>query len=164
MPVPFVITPTGTILVEIPDTVGTESVVIYARVSSSDQKSDLDRQVLRLAQYASANGLLVARVVTEIGSGLNGHRPKFLSILKNKENAIILAEHRDRVSRFGFEYIEAALAAQGRKFLIADSSEFKNDLVQDMVEILTSFYARLYGQRAAKNKAAKALKVLQNAN
>ena len=66
--------------------------------------------------------------------------------------------------RFGVEYVEAALAAQGRKLMVADVSELKDDLVQDMIEALTSFCARLYGRRSAKNKAKKALETLKNAN
>jgi len=164
MPVPYTVTPTGTILVDVPKAEESDSVVIYARVSSSDQKADLDRQVARLCQFATGKGLSVSRVVTEVGSGLNGHRAKFLCLLKDKKNATILAEHRDRVSRFGFAYIESALSAQNRKILIADATEIESDLVQDMVEVLTSFCARLYGQRAAKNKAQKAIEAMQNAN
>jgi predicted site-specific integrase-resolvase len=60
------------------------------------------------------------------------------------------------------KYVESALAAQGRRLVIADASELKDDLVQDMIEVLTSFCARLYGRRSAKNKAKKALEVIQN--
>jgi predicted site-specific integrase-resolvase len=66
--------------------------------------------------------------------------------------------------RFGLEYVEATLAAQGRKLVIADRGELKDDLVQDMIEMLTSFCARLYGRRSAKNKAKRALESIQNEN
>ena len=66
--------------------------------------------------------------------------------------------------RFGAEYVESALAAQGRRLIVADKSELKDDLVQDMIEVLTSFCARLYGRRSAKNKAMKALDTIQNEN
>jgi putative resolvase len=69
----------------------------------------------------------------------------------------IVVEHRDRLARFGAEYIEAAMSASGRKVVVVDQTEMKDDLVQDMVDVLTSFCARLYGRRAAKNRAAKAL-------
>ena len=68
----------------------------------------------------------------------------------------IVVEHRDRLARLGSEYIEAALAACGRKLIVVDQTEMKDDLVQDMVDVLTWFCARLYGRRAAKNRAAKA--------
>lgn len=137
-------------------------VVIYARVSSSDQKQDLDRQIARLVTFASSKNWVVAQAVTEIGSGLNGHRPKLMKLLTNPKVKIILVEHRDRLMRFGSEYVESALASQGRQIVVADSKELQDDLVQDMIEVLTSFCARLYGRRSAKNKAKKALETIQN--
>src|SRR5262244_1636893 len=73
----------------------------------------------------------------------------------------IVVEHRDRLARFGSESIAAALAACGRKLVVVDETEMKDDLVQDMVDVLTWFCARLYGRRAAKNRAAKALAAAQ---
>jgi putative resolvase len=70
-------------------------------------------------------------------------------------------EHRDRLMRFGAEYVESALSAQGRKLVVIDPSELNNDLVEDMIAVLTSFCARLYGKRSAKNKAKKALQSIQ---
>ena len=154
-------TKSGTILVK-DASVASNSVAIYARVSSSDQKNDLEQQVARLVLFANSKGWVVARTVMEIGSGLNGHRPKLMKLLTNSDIKIILVEHRDRLMRFGAEYVEAALAAQGRKLMVADGSELKDDLVQDMIEVLTSFCARLYGRRSAKNKARKALEVIHN--
>jgi predicted site-specific integrase-resolvase len=101
--------------------------------------------------------MTVARSVSEIGSGLNGHRPKILKLLADPSVSGIAVEHRDRLARFGSEYIEAALAAAGRKLIVVDPEEMRDDLVQDMIAILTSFCARLYGRRAARNRAAKAL-------
>lgn len=85
-----------------------------------------------------------------------------MKLLTNPEVKIILVEHRDRLMRFGSEYVESALAAQNRQIIVADSTELKDDLVQDMIEVLTSFCARLYGRRSAKNKAKKALEVIHN--
>lgn len=87
--------------------------VVYARVSSSDQKSDLDRQVSRVSSWAVSQGMSVDGVVTEVGSALNGHRRKFMSLLTDPSVSKIVVEHRDRFARFGSEYIHAALAAQG---------------------------------------------------
>ena len=95
--------------------------------------------------------------MTEIGSGLNGHRPKLMKLLADPEIAAVIVEHRDRMMRFGAEYVEAALAATGRKLIVVDPGGVKDDLVQDMIEVLTSFCARLYGRRSAKNKALKAI-------
>jgi predicted site-specific integrase-resolvase len=130
---------------------------VYARVSSADQRSDLDRQVARVSAWATANGLSVDRIVTEVGSGLNGKRRRFLSLLNDQSVTTIVVEHRDRFARFGSEYVAASLQASGRRLIVIDVAEVDDDLVRDMTEVLTSFCARLYGKRAAANRAAKAL-------
>ena len=157
LPVPAEQLPTGTVIVHPPKTQTVDSVAIYARVSSADQKADLERQLGRLAEFASRERLMVVRSVSEIGSGLNGHRAKIMRLLSDPAVQTSVVEHRDRLARFGSEYIEAALAACGRKLVVVDQTEMN----QDMVEVLTSFCARLYGRRAAKNRAAKALAAAQ---
>jgi putative resolvase len=69
----------------------------------------------------------------------------------------VVVEHRDRLARFGVEYLEAALAAQGRRLVVVEDAEVADDLVRDMVEVLTSFCARLYGRRSAKRRARLAV-------
>ncbi|MER6757417.1 IS607 family transposase [Micromonospora echinofusca] len=132
-------------------------VVVYARVSSSEQKTDLDREVARVTIWATGQRLAVDRVVTEVGSALNGHRKRFLALLRDPAVTTIVVEHRDRFARFGAEYVEAALAAQGRRLLVVDPAEVDDDLVRDVTEILTSLCARLYGRRAAANRARRAV-------
>jgi predicted site-specific integrase-resolvase len=131
--------------------------VVYARVSSADQRADLDRQVARVTAWAGTQRLPVDRVVTEVGSALNGHRRKFLALLRDQSVSTIVVEHRDRVARFGAEYVEASLVASGRRLLVVDPVEVDDDLVRDVTEILTSLCARLYGRRAAANRAARAV-------
>jgi predicted site-specific integrase-resolvase len=131
--------------------------VVYARVSSAEQRRDLDRQVARVTEWATGQRLSVDRVVTEVGSALNGHRRKFLTLLRDPTVTRIVVEHRDRFARFGAEYVEAALAAQHRTLLVVDPAEVDDDLVRDVTEILTSLCARLYGKRAAVNRAARAV-------
>jgi putative resolvase len=160
LPVPAEQTKTGMILVH-PVASVQGGAALYARVSSHDQKSDLDRQLGRLVEYATSQKLSVVKSVAEIGSGLNGHRAKLMALLKDETVATIVVEHRDRLARFGAEYIEAALAATGRKLLIVDATEMQDDLLQDMLDVMTSFCARLYGRRGAKNRAAKALEALK---
>jgi predicted site-specific integrase-resolvase len=148
----------GLILVE--DTVAGRPegiTAVYARVSSADQKPDLDRQVARVTAWAAGEGLPVGRVVTEVGPALNGKRRKFLALLRDESVTTIVTEHRDRFARFGAEYVEAALSAQGRRLLVVDPSAVDDDLVRDVTEILTSLCARLYGRRAAANRAARAV-------
>jgi predicted site-specific integrase-resolvase len=131
--------------------------VVYARVSSADQKADLDRQVARVTAWATGQGITVGRVVTETGSALNGKRRKFIALLRDPSVTTIVVEHRDRFARFGAEYVEAALAASGRGLLVVDQAEVDDDLVRDVTEILTSLCARLYGRRAAADRAARAV-------
>jgi predicted site-specific integrase-resolvase len=134
--------------------------VVYARVSSADQEPDLDRQVARVTAWATAQGLTVGRVVTETGSALDGKCRGFLALLRDPQVAAIAVEHRDRLARFGAEYVEAALEAQGRRLLVADPAEVDDDLVRDVTEILTFAAARLYGRRGAADRAARAVAAL----
>jgi predicted site-specific integrase-resolvase len=130
---------------------------VYARVWSADQKSDLDRQVARMTAWAASEGLAVGRVVTEVGSALDGKGRKLVALLRDSSVSTVVVEHRDRFARFGAEYVEAALAASGRRLLVMDPSEVDDDLVRDVTEILTSLCARLYGRRAAGNRVERAV-------
>ena len=120
LPVPARQTATGTILagVLVPGGVA-GGVVLYARASGHDQRADLDRQVARLTEGATAHGMVVAEVVREVGSGLNGKRPKLRRVLSDPSATVIVVEHRDRLARFGAGHLDAALAAQGRRVLVA---------------------------------------------
>jgi putative resolvase len=135
--------------------------ILYGRVSSHDQKADLVRQLERLRSFASGLGLQEVEAVEEVGSGLNGKRPKLLKLLADPAVTRIVVEHRDRLARFGVEYIEAALQAQGRSVVVAEAGEQKLDLVQDFIDVVTSMCARIYGRRAASNRAKRALAAAQ---
>jgi putative resolvase len=158
LPVPAYQTPSGSILVELA-VPGSQPgrTVVYTRVSSHDQRADLDRQLARLTRWAAQEGLQVAEVVAEVGSGLNGRRTKLRRLLADPAVTTIVVEHRDRLARFGVEQLDAALAAHGRRVLVADPAETTDDLVGDLVEVLTSFCARLYGRRGARNRAMRAV-------
>ena len=154
----------GLILIDQPaSTVPAGVSVVYARVSSADQRQDLERQVARVTTWATTHELAVDRVVTEVGSALNGHRRKLLGLLGDPEVTTIVVEHRDRFARFGAEYVEAVLSASGRRLLVVDPCEVDDDLVRDQAEILTSLCARLYGRRAGANRAARAVESLGQA-
>ncbi|MCF4139644.1 IS607 family transposase [Streptomyces sp. Tue 6430] len=162
MPVPVRQAPSGTWLVAEPAPVvaaASGRVVAYCRVSSADQKADLDRQASRVVDGANGLGLPVAEVVTEVGSGLNGRRRKLHRLLSDPQAAVIVVEHRDRLARFGVEHLEAVLTASGRRLVVLDPAETTDDLVRDITEVLTSMCARLYGRRAAKNRATRAVAV-----
>ncbi|SNQ50812.1 conserved hypothetical protein [Frankia canadensis] len=126
-------------------------------MSSADQKADLDRQVARVTVWAAGQGLPVGRVVTEVGSVLNGDRGKLFASLGDPGVSTIVVEHRDRFARFGAEDVEAVLSAQGRRLLVVDPAEVDDDLVRDMTEILTSLCARLYGRQTAADRARRAV-------
>jgi predicted site-specific integrase-resolvase len=140
------------------------SSVIYARVSSADQRDDLDRQVSRVSAWATSHGHSIDRVVTEVGSGLNGQRRKFLARLAEPTTTTIVVEHRDRFARFGSEYVAASRQANERRLVVVDDAEVDDDLVRDMTEVLTSFCARLDGRRAATHRAAKAIAAVQESD
>ena len=148
---------TGTIIVH-PETPVVQRVVLYGRVSSNDQKDDLLRQMGRLRTFAAVKGWQVAAEVTDIGSGLNGHRKGVLKLLADKTATFIVVEHKDRLARFGAEMVAATLEATGRQLIVVNQTECKNDLVQDFVDVVTCLCARIYGKRAAKNRAERALK------
>ena len=102
-------------------------------------------------------GLEVGQVVAEVGSGVNGKRPKLARVLSDPSAMVIVVEHRDRLARFGVEHLHAALAAQGRRIIVVDEGETTDDLVRDIIEVLTGMCARLYGRRGARNRALSAV-------
>ncbi len=161
LPVPAEQLPTGTVIVHAERRA--MGVAVYARVSSGDQKADLDRQLSRLTEFAIAQGLTIVDAVKEVGSGLNGHRKGMMRLLHNPDVQTIVVEHRDRLMRFGFEYVESALAAQGRRILVIEPDEVADDIVRDLHEVIVSMCARLYGKRAATNRAKKAMEALNHA-
>jgi putative resolvase len=110
MPVPVVQTPSGTWLVVEATPEPTGRTAAYCRVSSADQRQDLDRQVARVVRGATSQGLPVTDVVTEVGSGLNGRRGKLHRLLADPAVTVIVVEHRDRLARFGVDHVEAALS------------------------------------------------------
>lgn len=138
-----------------------DAVAIYARVSSSENKDNLMRQKERLENYCAAKGYKVLRVVEEVGSGLNDNRKKLESLLLDESIKKIVVEHADRFSRFGMNYIEKLLKLQGREVeIINEQSNDRDDLMQDFVSIVTSFCARLYGQRRNRRRTEKIIEEL----
>jgi putative resolvase len=99
----------------------------------------------------------VVRVETEVGSGMNGFRSKLRRLLADPKVTIIV-EYRDGLARTNAELLKAALAAHERRLIVVDDGEVTDDLVRDMVEVLTSSCARLYGRRSARNRALRALR------
>jgi putative resolvase len=162
LPVPALQTPSGMILVR-PDAVPQAGggLGLYARVSSHDQRADLDRQVAWLTQWAATAQMPLVRVEAEVASGLTGRRSKLRRLLADPAVTIVVVTHRDRLARVNAELVEATLAAHGRRLVVLDDGEVTDDLIREMVEVLTSFCARLYGRRSARNRAEKAVRCVQ---
>ncbi len=158
--------PSGTIIVDYhqkskDDIKGTAA--IYARVSSAENKDNLERQAQRLVDYATARGYKIQYVVKEVGSGLNDNRKKLADLLNKSDYDILIVEHRDRLARFGTNYMDLLLKRCNIKLDIVNQVEDKkDDLMTDLVAIITSFSARLYGQRRGKRKTEKIIATLQN--
>ena len=161
---------TGTIFILNPFKKGVESnlnnaVVLYARVSSSENKDNLEKQLDRLRLYANAKGYQVVKEIKEIGSGLNDNRAKLNNLLKNDLDifSILLVEHKNRLTRFGFNYLDIMLNTHNKKIEVINLVDNdREDLVQDFISVITSFCARVYGQRRSKRKTEALIKELEN--
>ncbi|MGH7758252.1 MAG: IS607 family transposase [Candidatus Dormibacteria bacterium] len=165
LPVPAVRVNGRTILISpaVPVAGGAEEGLgLYARVSSHDQREDLDRQVARLSAWAAQAGQPVVRVEAEVGSGVSGARTQLRRLLADPLVTAVVVEHRDRLGRINTELVEAALSAHGRRLVVLDRGEVEDDLVHDVTEVLTSFCARLYGRASARNRAEKALRCAEH--
>lgn len=139
-----------------------QNVAIYCRVSSSENKDNLERQKERVLSYCYAKGYIVYKIVCEIGSGLNDNRKKLESLIRDPLVDKIVVEHLDRFSRFGNNYIITLLNMSGRELEVINKSESnRDDLMGDFVSIVTSFAARLYGQRRNKRRTKELIKMLE---
>ncbi len=156
--------PTGTVIVRSPRGTGlTGKVAIYSRVSSSENKNNLERQAERLQQYAVARGYQIYKVVKEVGSGVNDERKLLSKLLSDKNYDVLIVEHKDRLTRFGFHYLDNWFESQGRKIEVVNFTvDGQEDLMQDLVAIITSFCARLYGLRGSRRKTEKIIAELKS--
>jgi predicted site-specific integrase-resolvase len=155
---------TGTIIVYDPkaEAHAPQRVAIYARVSSHEHQANLDRQAERLSAYCAAKGYQISKVVKEIASGVNDSRPKLLALLEDQAVTLIVVEHQDRLTCFGFRYLDTLLRGQGRAIEVVNQAENgTEDLLADLTSIISSFCARLYGQRRAKRKTEAIVQQLE---
>jgi predicted site-specific integrase-resolvase len=140
-----------------------EYVVCYSRVSSSENKGNLETQAERLVAYCNAKGYQVKQVIKECGSGLNDKRQKLLKLLKDERVTKIVIEHYDRLTRFGYCYITEWMKMKGCEIEVINCTKNdKEDLMKDFVSLVTSFTARLYGLRRSKTKTEELIKKLEN--
>lgn len=152
--------PSGTIIIPNEECLKNEYNVVYARVSSSENKSNLDSQADRIVSFCNAKGWIVNEIIKECASGINDNRPKLKKVLQNKQVTRIIVEHKDRLTRFGYEYIKTLF--NGEIVVINESINNKEDLISDFTSIITSFCARIYGQRRAQRKTEQLIKELEN--
>ena len=146
-------TESGTVIVPEEEVGKVEYVIIYARVSSSENKKNLDSQADRLVGYAIARGYQIKEVVKEVGSGVNDNRHKLQKILQEGKATKIIVEHKDRLTRFGFNYLKTLLEKQNCEIIVVNEAINDNeDLMQDLISIITSMCARYYGLRRSKRK------------
>lgn len=160
---------TGSIYVpsdwDIKPTFKEKTCVLYARVSSSENKDNLISQLERLRSYANAKGYTIINEYKEIGSGLNDNRKILTSILERNDFQIIVVEHKDRLTRFGFNYIQSLLKTNNRLVDVSNLVEEKDaSLVEDLISIIYSFSARMYGLRKGTKTTKKLLSVIRENN
>lgn len=139
--------------------------IIYARVSSSEQrKTNLETQAQRLIDFSIANGWQIDEVIKEVGSGLNDERPKLTKILTSDEPIKrIVVEHKDRLTRFGFNYLEILAKTKNFEIVVVNQVDSdKEDLIQDFISIITSFCARIYSKRRVARKTEQLIEELKN--
>lgn len=135
---------------------------IYTRVSSNENKTNLDSQAERLKRYAEAKGYQIVYLVKEVGSGINDGRKKLENLLFKKDWDILLVEHKDRLARIGAKYIEYMLLKEEKTLEIVNQAEDdRSDIVQDFVSMIYSFSAKLYGLRRSKRKTEKILSAIE---
>ena len=146
--------------------------VIYARVSTRNQKDDLQNQVEFLKQFCNAKGIIVNQCVEDFGSGLNYNRKKWNRLLDevmaNKIKTIVIS-NKDRFIRFGYDWFEKFCEKFNTKIIIVNNETLSpnEELVQDIISILRVFSCRLYGLRKYKNQIKEdeeIAKELQNGN
>ncbi len=145
-----------------------EVVVNYSRVSSHEQKAkgDLDRQSTRLSKYSAEKGYHVAHVLTDVGSGMSSKRAKLktlFNLVENHEITKVVVEHKDRLSRFNFGVYERFFASHGVTIEWMDSGKsktYEEEMVDDMISLMSSFSSKIYGKRSAENRKRRKLEKL----
>lgn len=163
LPVKAIQLATGTILIE-ENNLSTSidlKTYIYCRVSSNNKKEDLKRQVSRCEEFCRVNGWQIEKTIKEISSGMNDNRKGLLKLLDKTPKRIVV-EHKDRLTRFGFNYFEHILPQFGYELIVINRDAVEeNDLMKDLIAIITSFCCRFYGLRKTKNKLLQIKEILQ---
>jgi predicted site-specific integrase-resolvase len=140
-------------------------ILYFIQLSSSQNKANLTSQSKRINDFCAAKGWIVSESIQEVGSGLNDNRKKLLKIFTDKKATKIVVEHKDRLTRFGYNYLEALCKSFDCEIIIINPAlDDKSDLIQDFTSIITSFCAKIYGQRRSKRNTEKIIKTLEGNN
>lgn len=146
--------PSGAIMIstDVPNTNKPTNVAIYARVSTPKQKDDLTRQIDFVKSYCAANGFQINKIYKEIASGLNDDRHQLNKLLDDASLSMVVVSDKDRLTRFGFNYIKRLLNQRGCELVVINQADSEHaDLIQDFVSVITSMAARVYGLRRHKS-------------
>jgi len=161
---------TGTIYIDNPEYTmqnkhDQNRVVLYARTSSSQNKKLVEDQLNRLRQFANAKGYTIVKEIKEFCSGLNDNRKQLESLFTRDDFDILLVEHKDRLTRFGFNYLEHLFNNHNQTIEVMNHVDNADeDIINDFKSIITSFCARIYGQRRSKRKSEKMIGELNENN
>lgn len=154
-------TPSGTVI--IPEETEKQKeeygVILYARTSSTQNKRLLENQAKRLEEYATTKGYHIKQIVKEYGSGLNDERKQLTKILKENKYDKIIVEHKDRLTRFGFNWLQ--LLTGNRIEVINESKSKDEDITRDLISIIHSFSARIYGLRRSQRIKTNIEKIIE---
>lgn len=143
----------GHVLVPIDNISKNNNCIIYARVSSNDRKESLINQQKRLEEFASLKGYNIIKSYKEIGSGMNDNRSYLNKIFENDQWTYLIIENKDRLTIFGFNYIKQLLNKMNKEIIVVNKSNNDNeDLMKDLISVIYSFSARMFGLRRRKNK------------
>jgi len=162
LPAKAIQTKTGTILIQDQEVKQVEQkTVIYCRVSSHNKKDDLQRQVVRCSVFCETNKWVVTKVFKEVASGMNDNRRELFRMLEYNPTRVVI-ENKDRLTRFGFNYLEYFLNKKECDIIVVNAAKEENeDLIKDLISIITSFCCRIYGLRRGKNKSKEVKRILK---
>lgn len=146
------------------------NVYIYARVSSFKQKDDLIRQINRIEDFSAAKGYVVNKIFKEVASGMSDNRKQLNKLYelckenytKNKKNKnIIVVENKDRLTRYGFEFVKNMFSLLNTEIVVINQTEQTTDSLQDLISVIYSFCAKTYSKRKSKEKTTQIEQILE---
>ena len=146
------------------------NVYIYARVSSFKQKDDLIRQINRIEDFSAAKGYIVNKIFKEVASGMSDNRKQLNKLYElckenyanNKKNKnIIVVENKDRLTRYGFEFVKNMFSLLNTEIVVINQTEQNTDSLQDLISVIYSFCAKTYSKRKSKEKTNKIEQILE---